>query len=398
MLDRPPSSSSRGLRVVLPGIARRWSPLALLALLPGCSDLVVLSPAGDVAMQQRDVLLISVGLMLLIVVPVMIATGVFAWRYRAANKDATYDPDFDHSTMLELGIWSAPLLIIIFLGALTWSSTHLLDPYRPIDRLKAGRPIQAGVKPLEVQVVALDWKWLFIYPELGIATINELAAPVDRPITFRITAASVMNSFYIPALAGQIYAMPGMETKLHAVLNRPGNFEGIAAHYNGAGFSDMKFRMYGMDQSGFDQWVARAKADPRRLDAGLYQRLEKPTEKVPVIRFAAVEAGLFGKIVNRCVEPGTTCMADMMQHDRRGGGDPHSMRPGAGSPPVNDNAPQDGDKPEGALLKDPDEKGTSPHLSKDRLPGSPGKTDPGASRNRDMTALDRRFLILPVRA
>jgi cytochrome o ubiquinol oxidase subunit 2 len=398
MLDRPSPSPSRTLAGALPGFARRCGPLALLALLPGCSGLVVLSPAGDVAMQQRDVLLISVGLMLLIVVPVMVATGLFAWRYRAANKDATYDPDFDHSTMLELGIWSAPLLIIIFLGALTWSSTHLLDPYRPIDRLKAGRPVQAGVKPLEVQVVALDWKWLFIYPELGIATINELAAPVDRPITFRITASSVMNSFYIPALAGQIYAMPGMETKLHAVLNQPGSFEGIAAHYNGAGFSDMKFRMYGMDQSGFDQWVARAKADPRRLDAALYTRLEKPTEKVPVIRFAAVESGLFGKIVNRCVEPGTTCMADMMQHDRRGGGDPHSNRVGAGNPPVNDNAPQDGDKPEGALLKDPEDKGTSPHLSKDRLPGSPGKADPGAERNRDMTALDRRFLTLPVRA
>jgi cytochrome o ubiquinol oxidase subunit 2 len=397
MQHRPPSVAPARL----PGIARRiarWSPLALLALLPGCGDLVVLSPAGDVAMQQRDVLLISVGLMLLIVVPVMVATGVFAWRYRAGNKDATYDPDFDHSTMLELGIWSAPLLIIIFLGALTWSSTHLLDPYRPIDRLKAGRPIQAGVKPLEVQVVALDWKWLFIYPELGIATVNELAAPVDRPITFRITASSVMNSFYIPALAGQIYAMPGMETKLHAVLNRPGDFQGIAAHYSGAGFSDMKFRMYGLDASGFEQWVARAKADPRRLDAGLYQRLEKPTEKVPVMRFATVESGLFGKIVNRCVEPGTTCMADMMQHDQRGGGDPHENRPGSGTPPVNDNAPQDGDKPKGALLKEPEEKGTSPHSSKGSPPGAPGKTEPGTLRNRDMTALDPRFLTLPARA
>ena len=397
MQHRPPSVAPARL----PGIARRirrWSPLALLALLPGCGDMVVLSPAGDVAMQQRDVLLISVGLMLLIVVPVMVATGVFAWRYRAGNKDATYDPEFDHSTMLELGIWSAPLLIIIFLGALTWSSTHLLDPYRPIDRLKAGRPVQAGVKPLEVQVVALDWKWLFIYPELGIATINELAAPVDRPITFRITASSVMNSFYIPALAGQIYAMPGMETKLHAVLNQPGDFQGIAAHYSGAGFSDMKFRMYGLDASGFEQWVARAKADPRRLDAGLYQRLEKPTEKVPVMRFATVETGLFGKIVNRCVEPGTTCMADMMQHDQRGGGNPHENRPGSGTPPVNDNAPQDGDKPKGALLKEPEEKGTSPHSSKGSPPGAPGKTEPGTLRNRDMTALDPRFLTLPARA
>jgi cytochrome o ubiquinol oxidase subunit 2 len=207
-----------------------------------------------------------------------------------------------------------------------------------------------------------------------------------------------MNSFYIPALAGQIYAMPGMETKLHAVLNQPGDFQGIAAHYSGAGFSDMKFRMYGLDASGFEQWVARAKADPRRLDAGLYQRLEKPTEKVPVMRFATVETGLFGKIVNRCVEPGTTCMADMMQHDQRGGGNPHENRPGSGTPPVNDNAPQDGDKPKGALLKEPEEKGTSPHSSKGSPPGAPGKTEPGTLRNRDMTALDPRFLTLPARA
>ncbi|MBJ6120469.1 ubiquinol oxidase subunit II [Sphingomonas mollis] len=375
----------------------RWAPLALLALLPGC-NMVVMNPSGDVALQQRDLILISVGLMLLIVIPVMVATVVFAWRYRAGNKDAAYDPDFDHSTMLELGIWSAPLLIIIFLGAVTWSSTHLLDPYRPIDRLKAGQPLKAGVKPLEVQVVALDWKWLFIYPELGIATVNELAAPVDRPITFRITASSVMNSFYIPALAGQIYAMPGMETKLHAVLNEPGTFDGIAAHYSGAGFSDMKFKMLGMDQSGFAQWVERVKADPRRLDASIYTRLEKPTEKVPVIRFATVEDGLFGKIVNRCVEPGKPCMSDMMGHDRRGGGDPHSMRPGSGSPPVNDAAPMHGDKAEGALLKDPGEKGTSPHQSKERLPGSPGNAAPGNERNRDMTALDPRSTIPHARA
>ncbi len=202
------------------------SPLRVLALLPvlaalgGC-NLVVMAPSGDIAAQQRDLIVISTVLMLLIIVPVMALTVFFAWRYRASNKEATYKPDWNHSTGLELVIWAAPLLIIIALGALTWMGTHLLDPYRKLDRIAAGQPVPATTKPLEVEVVALDWKWLFIYPEQGIATVNELAAPVDRPIHFKLTSSSVMNSFYIPALAGQIYAMPAMQTRLHAVINRP---------------------------------------------------------------------------------------------------------------------------------------------------------------------------------
>lgn len=191
--------------------------LPAVLLLSGCQT-VLMSPSGDLAVQQRDIILISLVLMLLIVVPVIGLTLFFAWRYRASNQKATYKPDWDHSTVLELLIWSAPLLIIIALGALTWVSTHKLDPFRPLERISHGREIPAGVKPLEVDVVALDWKWLFIYPEQGIATVNELAAPVDRPIQFKITASTVMNSFFIPSLAGQIYAMPGMETKLHAVI------------------------------------------------------------------------------------------------------------------------------------------------------------------------------------
>ena len=147
----------------------------------------------------------------------------FAWRYRQSNKEATYTPDWDHSTQLELVIWAAPLLIIIALGALTWISSHTLDPFRPLRRLDAARAIPAQVKPLTIEVVALDWKWLFIYPEQGIATVNEVAAPVDVPINFKITASSVMNSFFVPALAGQVYAMPGMQTQLNAVMNSPGD-------------------------------------------------------------------------------------------------------------------------------------------------------------------------------
>ncbi|MFK0298674.1 ubiquinol oxidase subunit II [Brevundimonas sp. NPDC090276] len=292
--------------------------LPLLALMSGCKA-VVLSPAGDIAAQQRDLLVWSVALMLIIVIPVMAMIVFFAWKYRESNKENRYEPDWDHSTHLELVIWTAPLLIIICLGAITWSGTHLLDPYRSLDRVNKDQAVAAGVEPLQVNVVAMDWKWLFIYPEYGIATVNELAAPVDRPIRFHITSTGVMNSFYIPALAGQIYAMPGMETKLHAVINRPGEYVGFSANYSGDGFSHMRFAFHGLDDAGFDQWVAGVRADSKSLDRETYLELEKPSEKVPVIHYASVDEGLFDAVLNMCVEPGKMCMGEMMAIDRKGG-------------------------------------------------------------------------------
>lgn len=290
----------------------------LLPLLGGC-QMVVLDPAGDVAQQQGDLVVISTVLMLIIIVPVMALTGLFAWRYRAGNTAATYKPDWDHSTQLELLIWAVPLLIIICLGAVTWVGTHLLDPYRPLARTAPGQPVGANVKPLEVQVVALHWKWLFIYPEQGIATVNELAVPEGRPLRFRISSSSVMNSFYVPAMAGQIYAMPGMETKLNAVFNQTGNFEGFSANYSGAGFSNMRFGVRSMTPSGFDRWAVRARARGTTLDRATYLKLERPSEKEPVRRYARVDSELFDRIVNLCVEPGKMCMHDMMAIDARGG-------------------------------------------------------------------------------
>ncbi|MFC3579473.1 ubiquinol oxidase subunit II [Sphingomonas hylomeconis] len=289
--------------------------LTLPLLLLGACNTVVLNPAGDVALQQGNLVIFATVLMLVIVVPVIALVCLFAWRYRASNEEATYEPDWDHSTQLELLIWAAPLLIIICLGAVTWTATHLLDPYRPIERIAKGRPVAPNTKPLDVQVVALDWKWLFIYPEYGIATVNELAAPVDRPIRFRITASSVMNAFYVPDLAGMIYAMPSMETKLHAVINKKGNYAGFSSNYSGAGFSGMRFRFHGLDDAGFAAWVAKNKAAPLPLSRGNYLKLEKPSENTPVMRFAAVAPGLFDAVVNQCVRPGTTCMSDMMRHD-----------------------------------------------------------------------------------
>ena len=296
---------------------RRTSLAAFLALplLAGCES-VVLAPSGDIAAQQRDLLVTATLLMLIIIIPVMALTIYFAWKYRA-GRNAEYDPDFHHSTGLELVIWAAPLAIIICLGAVTWVGTHLLDPYRPLDRVAEGRPAAAG--PLEVEVVAMDWKWLFIYPQYGVATVNELVAPVDRPISFRLTSTEVMNAFYVPALAGMIYAMPGMESRLHAVINYAGTYDGFSANYSGAGFSRMRFKFHGMTEAAFDEWVAEAKAGEGRMDRPRFLDLARPSEAEPVQRFASVDPELFRRIVNRCVEANRMCLDEMAMLDRQGG-------------------------------------------------------------------------------
>ncbi|MDX3927420.1 MAG: ubiquinol oxidase subunit II [Shinella sp.] len=297
----------------------RLSILTVPLILSGC-NMVVMSPSGDIAVQQRDLIVVSTILMLLIIVPVICLTLFFAWRYRGSNTAAKYDPEWHHSTRLEVVIWSAPLAIIIALGAVTWISTHKLDPYRPLDRIDAQRPIPADTQPLTVEVVALDWKWLFFYPEYGIATVNEMAAPVDVPINFKITASSVMNSFYVPALAGMIYAMPGMETKLHAVINKPGEYEGLSANYSGDGFSHMRFKFHGFDRQGFDDWIARVRQNGTALNRDAYLKLEMPSAREPVRYYSSVENGLYAAVLNMCAKPGQMCMNEMMHIDMMGGG------------------------------------------------------------------------------
>jgi cytochrome o ubiquinol oxidase subunit 2 len=266
---------------------------AATAALAGCSKAVVLNPAGDIAAQQGDLVVTATLLMLIIIVPVILLTLLFAWKYRQGNTEAEYDPDWHHSTSLELVIWTVPLMIIIALGALTWISTHKLDPYRPLDRIDATRALPADARPLEVQVVAMDWKWLFFYPEQGIATVNELA--------------------------GMIYAMPGMQTELNAVINKPGVFHGLASHYSGPGFSGMTFKFHGLSEGDFAQWVHKAQQEGKPLDKTTYLQLAKPSERDPVQRFSSVEEGLYHKVLNRCVEDGRMCMHDMMAIDARGG-------------------------------------------------------------------------------
>jgi cytochrome o ubiquinol oxidase subunit 2 len=301
---------------MIPPLVRRGLRFLPLLLLAGCNT-VVMNPSGDIALQQSHLIIISVILMLLIIVPVMILIVVFAWRYRKGNTTARYEPDWDHSTKLELIIWGAPLLIIIALGLITWISTHTLDPYRPLDRLDANRPISSAAQPMIVEVVALDWKWLFIYPELGIATVNELATPIDVPVRFKITASTVMNSFYIPALAGQIYAMPGMETQLNAVINAPGAFDGFSANYSGAGFSNMRFEYYGMGEKDFERWVKKVKGSGKELDREAYAKLEKPSERDPVRYYGVVAPDLYHAVLNRCVAVDEVCMDKMMAADAK---------------------------------------------------------------------------------
>ncbi|WP_151719401.1 ubiquinol oxidase subunit II [Gemmobacter serpentinus] len=298
---------------------KRIAWVAPLLSLAACKA-EVLAPTGDIAAQQRDMLVWATALMLIIIIPVMAMIVWFAFRYRASNRRAAYAPDWSHSTKLELVIWAIPLLIIVSLGALTWVGTHHLDPYRPIQRLSEGQAL-GDETPLVVQVVALDWKWLFIYPEEGVATVNDLVVPVDRPVEFRLTSSSVMNAFYIPSMAGMIYSMPGMETKLHGVFNTPGSYQGMSSHYSGAGFSGMRFKAHAVAAADYDQWVTETRAAGGQLGRAEYLELEKPSENVPPRTFAEVDGQLFARVVNMCVEDGKICMAEMMEIDRNGGTD-----------------------------------------------------------------------------
>lgn len=293
---------------------RHGLTLLPLALLGGC-DMVVMDPSGDIAAQQADLIIVSTLLMLIVIVPVIFLTFFFAWRYRKNNKTATYDPEWDHSTKLELVIWGVPLLIIIALGLVTWISTHKLDPYRPLDRIDADQPLAANHEPLTVEVVSLDWKWLFIYPEQGVASVNELVTPVDVPIRFHITSSFTMNSFYIPALAGQIYAMGGMQTTLNAVINEPGVYDGFSANYSGAGFSDMRFKYHGVSDDKFQAWVDEVKQQGGTLNRPEYLQLAKPSSDEPVSYYSTVAPDLYHAILNRCVVEGKMCMDQMMTPD-----------------------------------------------------------------------------------
>ena len=263
--------------------------LAIVCLLTGC-DMVLMDPKGTIGIEQRKLILTALGLMLIVVIPVIFMAIIFARKYRASNKQATYRPDWAHSNKIELVCWTVPIIIIIILAVITWKTTHQLDPYKPLESDK---------KPITIQVISTDWKWIFVYPEENIATVNEIAIPVGVPINFKVTAESVMNSFFIPALGGQIYAMAGMQTKLHLIANEPGTYKGFSSSYSGHGFSDMKFNVIATpDMASFDKWVQKVKASSKTLDSmATFNQLAKPSHNVPVTYFSSVKPNLYEELI-----------------------------------------------------------------------------------------------------
>lgn len=281
--------------------------------------MVLLHPAGLVAREQSHMMIVTTAILMSIIIPVIIACFVVAWHYRASNKRARHDAKWDHSPQIELLVWGWPVLIIMAVGGISWVGTHQLDPYRPLTHVAQGQPVSANDPPLQIDVVSLRWKWLFFYPQYGIATVNQLAAPIDRPITFKLTSDVMMDSFFVPALVGQVYTMPGMQTQLHAVINKVGTYRGMSANYSGAGFTDMRFKFHGMTKADFDQWVAKVRAGGQNLDTATYEQLRKPERNAPITYYAHFAPGLYGRILNRCVEPGQVCKSTLMAEDARRG-------------------------------------------------------------------------------
>jgi cytochrome o ubiquinol oxidase subunit 2 len=257
--------------------------LSVVAL-SGCGEPGLLDPAGPVARAERTMFFNATIIMLLVIVPIIFLTFYFAWRYSAANPKGKYAPEWSYSGRLELLVWSIPALIIVFLGGIAWIGSHDLDPPRP---LKSDRPT------LEVQVISLDWKWLFIYPEQGVASVNYLAIPAGTPVRFRVTSATVMNSFIIPRLGSQIYGMAGMDGKLHLQADRPGRYRGLSAHYSGEGFSDMMFLADAMPPERFAAWVRGTRLNGPVLDGREYLKLERTAATSKAYTYRAVRPGLY---------------------------------------------------------------------------------------------------------
>jgi len=237
----------------------------------------VLDPRGPVAANEYQILQNATLIMLAVIVPVIVLTLAFAWWFRAGNKRAQRRPDFTYSGGLEVVTWGIPLLVILFLGGIGWLSAHALDPVKPIPA-HSDSPV---AEALDIQVVSLDWKWLFIYPGTGVAAVNHLVVPVGRPLRLKLTSATVMNSFFVPQLGSQIYAMAGMSTTLYLRADQQGTFPGMSAQFSGDGFSDMRFDVEAVAAPAYDAWLARTRAGGARLDAATYAALAKPGTSAP---------------------------------------------------------------------------------------------------------------------
>jgi cytochrome o ubiquinol oxidase subunit 2 len=281
---------------IVPSNRASVAAFALALPLAGCSG--VLDPHGPVGQAERLILFDSLAIMLVIIVPVIAATLGFAWWFRAGNARAPYWPDWAFSGHLELIVWAIPALVITFLGGIAWFGSHDLDPFRPL----AGK-----AKPVEIEVVSLDWKWLFIYPEEGVATINRLVVPTGTPLHFRLTASGVMNSFFVPQLGSQIYTMPAMVSQLHLQADHEGSYPGLSAQFSGAGFADMRFELAAVAPDAYAKWIADAKAaGGAALDAASYAELVKPSANVKPSTYPSVDPKLFDAIVDQTVPSAAT--------------------------------------------------------------------------------------------
>lgn len=275
--------------------------VALIALLASWylshQNIAVLNPAGIVAEKERNLLFFALGLSAVVVVPVFALTIFIAWRYREGNHSVRkkYSPDFSHSRLFESLWWGIPAIIILILSVVTWESSYALNPYKAL---------ADGGPHLAVDVVALDWKWLFIYPQQHIASVNELAMPVNTPVTFQLTSDTVMNSFWVPNLGSQIYAMPGMNTQLNLEANKLGSYPGSSANISGSGFASMRFSAVAMTASQFQAWVAQAKHSPYALTAAAYATLSKHTTVIPIHLYAHVAPNLYNSILDKYMAPG----------------------------------------------------------------------------------------------
>ena len=266
--------------------------LAGLALftLAGCQG-GILDPKGQVGVDEKYLIIVATLLMLVVVIPVIVMTLFFAWKYREGRSHEIYAPKWSHSKKIELVVWIIPIIIILILGTITWRSTHELDPYKPLVHEK---------DHIVIEVVSLNWKWLFIYPEQGVASVNELAFPTDVPVEFKITSDTTMNSFFIPQLGGQIYSMAGMETQLHLIANEAGTYDGFSANYSGEGFSGMQFKAIATpDEAGFDAWVDKLKQAPDTLSPATYKQLAQQSENNPVHYYGQVSSDMFHHILNQ---------------------------------------------------------------------------------------------------
>jgi cytochrome o ubiquinol oxidase subunit 2 len=255
----------------------------------------VLDPVGPVGGAEKLILINSTAIMLAIIVPTIIATIAVAWWFRAGNSKAVYRPSWEYSGAVELVVWSIPAMTVMLLGGIAWIGSHQLDP---------AKPLKSAVRPVNVDVVSLDWKWLFIYPDQGIATVNQLVVPAGAPVSFRLTSATVWNVFFVPQMGTMIYTMPRMTTRLNLEADRQGVYDGISAHFSGDGFPGMQFKVHAVPPQQFAAWAAAAHHGPT-LDPNSYAELVKPSSYVKPFTYGSVAPGLFEDIATGHVPPPT---------------------------------------------------------------------------------------------